>query len=128
MENTNQWQGRENERLSKYDESNEGNEIGRTDYSLSDAENQYRSETVQTSPSEPQSEDEKYDNTFGSGSDSSRSLLTRGNEMVFENDHEGQEFDDSWDAANRDERQESYEEERRRLERERNERGFESRL
>ncbi|RZJ70520.1 hypothetical protein [Flavobacterium sp.] len=136
METQNQWEGRENERLSKYDESNEAtNDNPMNDnYSLSDAENRYQTETrieanePDLTTSQPMSDDEKYSNTYGSSSDSSRSLLTRGNEMVFENDHEGQSFDDSWDAAARDERQETYEEERRRLEAERKYGGFDSRV
>ncbi|NUY82177.1 hypothetical protein HUK80_14830 [Flavobacterium sp. MAH-1] len=124
METPNNWEGRENERLSRYDESNESNP---RNYSLSDAENQYRSETRPADP-EPHNDNERFDNSYGMGSDSSRSLLMRGNEMVFENDHEGQELDDAWDAAQRDERQETYEEERRRLETERKYGGFDTRV
>lgn len=123
METPNNWEGRENERLSRYDESNESNP---RNYSLSDAKNQYRNETRPTDH-EPYN-DERYENSYGMGSDSSRSLLMRGNEMVFENDHEGQELDDVWDAAQRDERQETYEEERRRLETERKYGGFDTRV
>ncbi|NMH28180.1 hypothetical protein [Flavobacterium silvaticum] len=47
-------------------------------------------------------DDSFYENSYGTGSDSSRSLLTTGNEMVFENDHEGQHLDDEYDAAKRD--------------------------
>src|SRR3954468_16044213 len=88
----NQWEGREEERLSKYDESNEGN---REDYSLSAAENTYNNPTPDYSMNSRESAQEdddnsKYDNSYGMGSDSSRSLLMTGNEMVFENDHEGQ--------------------------------------
>lgn len=128
MENPNNWEGRENERLSRYDESNEPvqNRGTNTNYSLSDAENQYASEVRNSS--EPMTDEERYENSYGSGSDSSRSLLTKGNEMVFGNDQEGQEYDDAWESAQRDEHIESHEEERRRLERERNGNGFESRL
>ncbi|MBD3583843.1 hypothetical protein [Flavobacterium selenitireducens] len=134
MENPNNWEGRENERLSRYDEGNESNrnDMSQNDYSLSDAENQYatdmRPSNTENPSSEAISDDERYSNSYGSSSDSSRSLLTKGNEMVFGNDHEGQEYDDAWEAAQRDEQTESYEEERRRLERERNSGGFESRL
>lgn len=123
MEKPDNWKGRENERLSRYDESNEST----PNYSLSDAENEYRTETPPTD-NQPRHEDERYENSYGMGSDSSRSLLMRGNEMVFENDHEGQELDDAWDAAQRDERQETYEEERRRLETERKYGGFDTRV
>jgi|GEM_PF-2956555 len=120
METPNNWEGRENERLSRYDEGNEPVQDNRktTDYSLSEAENQYTNET-RFQPSEPQTDEERYSNSYGSNSDSSRTMLTEGNEMVFGNDHEGQDYDNAWEAAQHDERIETYEEERRRLERER---------
>lgn len=124
MENPNKWEGRENERLSNYDESNEGM---RDAYSLSDAEDKYRSD-MQASAPEHEDDDSRYNNSYGMGSDSSRSLLTRGNAFVFENDHEGQELDDAWEAVQRDERAETYEEERRRLEAERKYGGFDTRV
>ena len=128
METPDRWEGRENERLSRYDEGNEApsNDDLRQDYSLSEAESEY-SKTGYTAP-EPQTDEERYSNSYGSNSDGSRTLLTRGNEMVFENDHEGQEYDDSWDAANRDNQPETYEEERRRLDAQRRQDGFNTEL
>lgn len=62
-------------------------------------ERETESETWQ---SEPEAEESFFDNSYGSGSDSSRNILFEGNEMIFENDPEGRAQDRDYQQARRE--------------------------